>query len=50
MSEKKERGTRYECPTCGEFLVVFVKVSEPPMHKCGGSSQPKNWLPLEEVK
>lgn len=50
MSEPKKRSTTYSCQRCGESVTLHVKPSEAPMHRCGNSSQAKNWLPLEEKK
>jgi predicted nucleic acid-binding Zn ribbon protein len=39
----------YNCPDCDEVLTVYVKLSEPPMHRCGNSSHQSNWKPLVEI-
>ena len=40
---------KYNCPDCDETLIVFVKLSELPMHRCGNSSHQSNWKPLTEI-
>jgi hypothetical protein len=41
--------TTYVCPDCPEKVTVFVTLSEPPVHQCGGSSRPDKSLPLVDA-
>lgn len=47
MTDDKKKATKYACPNCDQSVVVYVNLSEPPMHRCGGSSRKEKWLPLE---